>query len=47
MEDFGNFGDALFEHADGGGIRDHQRGDVFGDEFAKVIGVESVRARWI
>ncbi len=40
MQDRGNFGDAFFEDAESAGIGDHQRGDVVGDKFAQVIGIE-------
>ena len=40
MQDVGNFGDALFKDTEGGGIGEHQGGDVFGDEFAKMVSVE-------
>ena len=40
MKNFRNFADTLFENAESGGIREHQRGDVFGGVFAQVVGVE-------
>ena len=36
----GDFGDALFEDANGTGIGDHQGGDVVGDEFAQMVGID-------
>ena len=40
MKDFGNFGNALFEDAKRRRIGDHERGDVFGNEFAKFFDVD-------
>ena len=44
VQDGGNFGDAFFEDAEGAGIGDHQGGDVVGDKFAQVIGVDLAAA---
>ena len=44
VQDFGDFGDALLENAERRRIGDHQRGDVFGDQFAQVCRRRSGRA---
>ena len=37
MQDFGDFGNTLFEDAKRRRVGDHERGDVFGHEFAKFL----------
>ena len=47
VQDRGNFRDALFENAERAGIREHQRGHIFGSEFAQVIGIDLAARRSI
>ena len=39
VQDRRNFRDALFEHAQRARIREHQRGNIVGAKFAKMIGI--------
>ena len=39
MQDSGNLRDALFEHAEGAGIREHEGGNIFGAKLAEMIGI--------
>ena len=40
VQDFGDFGDALFEYAERRRIGDHQRSDVWSDEVAQFVDVD-------
>ena len=40
MKNFCDLADALFENAESGRIREHQRGDIFCCVFTEMVGVE-------